>query len=243
MNWPSAVGARGREARHDLERLARRRVRETVELAELADVAALVAVLRVVRDPRPPVARPEAKQVDAPGLIALRAWESELAERDRELDDVAVGRDAACRVPDRVPGRVLGAIHVVLNRVHLHAEWIHEELERAALVVEGVDHDADEVVVPSGVGVAQIGANRPRLRVARVERDEQLIAVLHEVDLRRDLRGLVLARIGFEREIDDERMGPNLVVEHAVDLGAALGVRDRAPERGRRALRFVGVRG
>ena len=39
------------------------------------------------------------------------------------------------------------SIHLVLGHVHLDADGVDEELEGAALVVEGVEDDADEVVL------------------------------------------------------------------------------------------------
>ena len=111
--------------------------------------------------------------------------------------------DLAGRVPDRVPRRALVAIHVVVDQVHLHAERVDEELERAALIVEGVEHDADEIVVERRVAIAQIGANRLRVRIARIERDQELIAVLDEVSRRLDLGRLILARVGFDRQRQD----------------------------------------
>ncbi|MCK7524083.1 MAG: hypothetical protein MZV64_43875 [Ignavibacteriales bacterium] len=52
----------------------------------------------------------------------------------------------AGRLPDGVPGEVLVALELAEVGVGLDAHGIDPELEGPALVVEGVDHEADVVV-------------------------------------------------------------------------------------------------
>jgi len=109
----------------------------------------------------------------------------------------------------------------------LDAERIHEEFERAPLIVEGVEHHADEVVVERGVAIAQIRADLARIGIACVEGDEELVAVLDEVRDGLDVGPRILARKRLDRELQGERVAPDRIVEHAVDRHLGLRVRDR----------------
>ncbi len=165
----------------------------------------------------PVAARIEADHIDAPGLVPLAARETQLVERNRHLHHVARLGDAAGRVPDRVPGRRLAAGDVVVEQVHLHAERVDEELEGPALVVEGVEDDADEVVVPGGVAVREVGADRLWIGVFRLETDVEVTVVVKDQGLGLHRGRLVLRWAGLVAERDDHRALPEALVQPAVD--------------------------
>jgi hypothetical protein len=94
------------------------------------------------------------------------------------------------------------------------------------LIVERVEHDTDEIVVPRRIAIAQIRTYLAGVRIARVEPDHEPGPVLDQVDECLDRRGLVLTGTGLDVEHEDERVAPNSLVEHAVDHYRSRRVRD-----------------
>ena len=149
------------------------------QLRLLAEIAVDAALQAVEADAAALVARIDAQRVDAPGLLAGRRAGSAATRRappSRPRSRSSVS--AAGGGPDGVPGIVLAAGDVVLDQVHLHAQRVDEELEGAALVVEGVEHDADEIVLEGAVAVGEAGADRRRLRIVGPEGDVEVLVVV-----------------------------------------------------------------
>ena len=216
-----------RQRRRDLEVLAGLDAGEPAEFRETAQVAAVVAIADVVRQAVAVVARAETQRVDAPLLHVLAVLEAQRRERDFELDDVAGGVDLAGRVPQAVPRRILVAALLLDDQVHLRAPRVREDFVRAALVVEGVEHQADEIVAPRAVAIAQVRADGRRLRVLGDERDQQVGAVLGQVHRGLDRRRRVFARAGLVGQVELGRLLPKRFVELAVEGRTAGDVGDR----------------
>jgi len=125
--------------------------------------------------------------------------------------------DPARRIPDRIPGSVLPPVDVIVGGVHLHAERVGEELECPALIVEGIEGNAHEVVAPGGIPIAQVGTDRLGVRVFGVEREVEVLTVLDQVDGRLHPGCDVLAGPGFVVEINACGLLPGRLVHDAID--------------------------
>ncbi len=139
-------------------------------------------------------------------------------ERDSDLDDVPVRGRRPLRVHDDVDVVVL-ALRLSEHTVRLHAEWVEEENVRAALVVEGVEVDADIIVVEDLVALRNRRADLVGFVVEAAERDEEGLAVVTEQNLGPLRRLDVVARLNLKEVLEDHSLAPNLVVEFAVDDG------------------------
>jgi hypothetical protein len=242
------VGAMAGHRGIELQVLAGRDPGQAGDLVRLTQQAAPVAV-RVARgDPVPHVARVGAEDVEAPCECAVRPREAELVEGDRELDHVAVARDLARALPDRVPGPVLDAVQLAEDRVGLHAQRVDPELEGAALVVERVELEAHVVVLLEGrdrVPVREVGSDLRRVGVVGVERDVEARLVKGDEAFGPHGRRRVVAGEVLVGQLDDRGVRPCFVVEHAVDPDGGRGVVDfEGPSRGdlARRLRLGGAR-
>ncbi len=122
--------------------------------------------------------------------------------------------------------------------VGLHAERIDAELERAALVVERVDHDPDVIVLDERVGVVavhEVGADVGRRRVVRAEGDVEVRRVVGDEALGLDRRRHVVAGRPLVRQRHDGGRLPGVLVEHAVDLDRGRRAGDGERELGERS--------
>ena len=162
------------------------------------------------------------QQVNAPGLFAVDLRKSQLAEWDLHFNDIALVVNPARRIPDRVPRVVLALRNVVVGEVHLHTKRVGEELERAAAVPVGVNHDPDEIVVECRVAVSEEGTNGFGIRIFRVEGDEQALAVLNNVGDGLDTGREVLARARFGIDIDSRGVLPGVLIDDTVDRDFAI---------------------
>ncbi len=201
----------------DLQVAARRDAFEALDLGELAEVTVDVPVLGIVADPVAEAARVDADRVEPPGLDAPGLREAERRERDRELDHVALGSQAAGGAPDGVPGQIGPAVDVVAGQVHLDAHGVDAEFVGAAAVVEGVEHDAHAVVGVDGIAIRQPAADLPGLGIGGPEGHVELLFAVDEQALGGHRRRHVLARIGLVVEGDRDGARPGGLVEHAVD--------------------------
>ncbi len=95
-----------------------------------------------------------AAEDDVPGLEVL-VGEAQALEGDGHLDRVAFGVDLAVGEEDGVPAVVHVVVAALLDphHVHLDADGIEEEGEGPALLVEGVEHDEDPVVLQAAVAL------------------------------------------------------------------------------------------
>ena len=89
-------------------------------------------------------------QVIGSSEAGKRSEENGIADLD--LVPVSVKRPADYQSASQESSSLAG--DVVVRQVHLHAERVDEELEAASLVVEAVDHDADQIVLVRAVAVA-----------------------------------------------------------------------------------------
>ena len=170
-------------------------------------------------------ARIYTQYIDAPALLAVPLRESQLTQRNLHFDDVTRVRNLSGGVPDGVPRIVFSLVHVIIGQVHLHTQRIRKELERATRIAIGVQHNADEVIVVRRIAVAQVGANGGWIRILRVKRDVQVVAVFNEVGNGLHTRRNVFAGICFDVNIDLKCILPGVVVEDTVDADCLLRAR------------------
>jgi hypothetical protein len=175
---------------------------EAADPPDLADVAVHAALHLLRGQAVAQVARAEAQEVRAPGLDVLAALEAQRRQRDLQLHHEAGVGDPAGRIPDAVPAVVLVAGGVVDHQVHLRAERVDEELVGTTLVVEGVEHHADEVVVVGGVAIAQEGADLLRVRILGDEGDQHVLAVFGDIGGGLHVGRGVLGRARLDAEVD-----------------------------------------
>ncbi len=241
----AGLRAAHRQRRHDLEVAALVRAGEAVVLAPFALEAVGFARHAAAGQLVALVARPVAEQRDAPALLAAAGGEAQGGERDAELDVVAFRRDAARALPQAIPARILlvAAVALVADDVALHAERVRHQLVAAAVVVEGVEEDADPVVVEHRVAVAQVGADPRRVRIGRVERHVQRVGGVADADGGLHRRRDVVAGLDLVGDLLDERALPGRVVELAVDHDAVRQLRDPAAGHVARRRRGGGVLG
>ena len=92
------------------------------------------------------------------------------------------------------------------------------KLERPALIVVGIENDADVVVAPCGVAITQIGANDLRIRVISLERNIEVFTVLNQERGSLDRGRPILGRVSFKVQLKPYGIGPLTGREYAVDL-------------------------
>ena len=212
------VGPTRSQGRHQLDVAPGVGALETGGLRDLAKVAAHTPIHGLAGHPDPVAAGIEADRVEAPGQLFATARKSKLVEGNRHFDDVTFFRDATCRGPDRVPGRCLIAAQIVVEQIHLHAERIDEKLEGPSLIVEGVQHDADEVVVEGRVPIDHVGSNGLRIIVVGLESDIDMTAAVGDQTLGLHRRRDVLARAGLILQVDSGSFLPRRLVELGIDF-------------------------
>ena len=110
-------------------------------------------------------ARDDAGHRDAPRLLRGSA-EAEGLERDGEQHDVAVGREAPLRPPERVVGVVV-VLPFGRDAVALDPERIGEEQVRAPPVLVRVEHQAHHVVFHDGLAPREVARAPCRARPCR----------------------------------------------------------------------------
>ena len=101
-------------------------------------------------EPAQHIARPQTRKADAPNLVAFGVQETQLVERDRHLDQIALVVDAASRIPDHIPGEVLAVVHLAVEAIHLYAAGVDAKFEATPRIVVGVEHDGHVVVLLEG---------------------------------------------------------------------------------------------
>ena len=176
-----------------------------------------------------------AADLEAPGLVGA-AVEAQRLERDDHLHRPAAGEAAGADVPHRVPVAV-GLTLVDDRVVGERAERAGVEHEAAAPVVEGVEADADVVVLPQRGAVAPVLVGDPllgRRRVVDPRADVDVLVVEHQPHV-----GALAGRLPGGRhrldEIAERRvLGVDGLVERAVDVER--GRQPDGPHRGLAAL-------
>src|SRR5262245_36363330 len=157
-----------------------------------------------------------AKEMRVPQL-ALARLVSQRFEGDGDLDRVAfIGHDAL-RFHDDVYAVIL-AVALGEDTVELYAERIEEERVSAAPVVEGVQVEADVIIVKNLIAFGHGRAHLSRF-VRRTKADVQMLLVIAEQDLGRLGRGDVIAGLDLVEILYYRGLGPYVVVEPAVNCG------------------------
>src|SRR5205085_3995838 len=120
-----------------------------------------------------------AKEMRAP-KFAFACLESQRLERDRDLDVETGLVNDAFRFHQQIDAEVFAATFGD-NAVALNSERIEEDLKRFALVVEGIEHEADVVVVENVVALRDRGADSIGL-VSSFECDVEELRIETEQD-------------------------------------------------------------
>jgi len=102
---------------------------------------------------------------------------------------------------------------VAADAVELHAERVDEEQVRAAAIVEGVEHDPDEIVVAERLALGERRADLVRLAVARDKDDVQVIVVVGQVRRRLLARGNAVPRLALDERRDGRLVRTRRAVE------------------------------
>src|SRR5210317_575868 len=97
---------------------------------------------------------------------------------------------------------------VVTRLVHLYTKRIGIELERPALIVVGIENDADVVIAPRSVTVTQVSANDIGIGVISSECNIKAFAVLNQERSGPDGSRLVLSGIGLDVQFEPKRITP-----------------------------------
>jgi hypothetical protein len=236
------ISAARRERGIELDVAARRDAGETGHLVRLAQEAGVVTVAWRRLHPVPVAPGPRPLDDHAPGLLARGFGESERAEGNPDLHGVPVLADPPRRRPDGVPGEVLDPFGGGEERIHLHADRVHAELERTALVVEWIDQDQNVVVARNALEIVPVGVVRPdvlRMGVDRVAGDEQVAAVMRHPAVGLDRRSDIVAGEPLVVERDPGCILPGRLVHPAVEGDLA----QRGLDSVRRRPRQGGTRG
>ena len=165
------------------------------------------------------LAEQDAAQVDAPGRFADRRLEPQLAEWNRNFDVPALVVDRRLVVPHRVPVVVDGAAVFDGVGVLVGAERVGAEIERVAMVVEGVDGDLELIaLVQSGVALHLAGQDAGRIAVPDPDAEIQRLVVVEHAKLGLLGRGFSVLRFALDEVALRRRQRPGLVGQLAVNL-------------------------
>jgi len=162
--------------------------------------------------------RPVAHGHEPPGLGLGTPGEPERREGNGHLHHIAGGGDARPGFPDRIPAPVLVAVHVGIGGIHLNAERIDPELKPTALVVKGIQEEADGVVLERKIAIVEMSADLPGLGILGVERDVDVAIIEGHVGHSLHRRPDVVAGLPFVLDGQPDRFLPDRVVQDAVDL-------------------------
>ena len=168
------------------------------------------------------LAADRAAQLDAPHLIGARRVAQRL-ERNRHLDRPAAVEAAGLRRPTPDSSRCSARLRRRPSSRRA-AERVGVEHEPAAAIVEGVEDDAEVIVLPQLVGVAAQLVGDPllgRRRVPAPRGDVDVVVVEHHPDVGLLGRRLAVARRDLQQAAEAGELLVDLFVEAAVELAAA----------------------
>ncbi len=157
-----------------------------------------------------------APEVNAPQLVFTGNVAQRL-ERNRDFDRVAIFGKDPLRLHDEVQAEVF-ALAFGPDTVGLHAERIEIKLVSSPLIVEGVEENADVVVVPDVVALGDVGAYLCGI-VETVKRDVDKTRVVTKTNFGAIFRDEIVARLNLVEIFKHDGSLPDFVVELAVDRG------------------------
>ena len=188
-----------------------------------------------------------AYEADPPRVRTGGWWKAKAPERNRHPHDVAEAGEAAAGVPDRVETEIV-PLSLGDDAVQLDAERRDEKLVGALAVVEGVEKDADKVVVEDLLPPRHPGADTRRIDRMADEHRIQVGVVIRDVHFgplgggRQVLRLTLEERVGGNplpaisgQEILEPRRRRHVLDREALTRGRRLGLRHRECRRQKRA--------
>jgi hypothetical protein len=119
---------------------------------------------------------------NAPGprLPGIGLFEIQAGERNPHEHNVSLRRAFPPGVPHRIKG-VVGAVLLAPKTIALDAEGIAVKQKRAPLVVEGIEHDLDIVVIAQGIAGQHVRPEQARRLVFTDKRGEEVFAGVAQI--------------------------------------------------------------
>ena len=155
-------------------------------------------------------------EADAPDLVR-GAREAQLRERDTVLGRPAERVHAGGDLPHGIP-RVVGEVAVVAElEIVLHPQRIDVEPEGGAMVVVGVDEDAEVVALGEGIAAAQVVGDLAGLAVEQPHADVQRLVVVEHAHGGGLGDEVPFLRVALAQVGDGRGEHPHGVVQPAVD--------------------------
>ena len=164
-----------------------------------------------------------ALEVDPHDEIAPRT-ESKCLEGNGHLHAPAVLLHPCGRVPDAVPLQIGDPPVVKTLAVVLSGGGVGKEGEPVAVVVEGIEGDAEDIAFPAGEVALQLVDDDPvGFRVVAVDAEVEVVVVKEDADLRPLRGGRPLVRVGLNETGHRNGQGPVGFLQLPVELDGLVG--------------------
>src|SRR6185503_954761 len=136
-------------------------------------------------------------------------------ERNRNLDSVAISRDHPLRFHHQIETEIF-ALAFGPNPICLDAKRIEVKLVSASLIVEGIEENADVVVVPDVVAFRDVRADLGGI-VETVKRDVKKAGVVTKSYFGAVFRDEIVAGLDLVEVFQHNRRFPDFVIEFSID--------------------------
>src|SRR6185369_792322 len=143
--------------RNQLESSFRGNTFKTGKMSRLGKPTVLIAVHRNPHVERIVQTLRATPEVDAPHFVFAGNVAQRL-ERNRDLDRVAIFGDHSLRFHHQIETEIF-SLSLGPNSIGLDAERIEVKLVSTTLIVEGVEENADVIVIPDLIALGDVGAD------------------------------------------------------------------------------------
>src|SRR5262249_38702649 len=157
-----------------------------------------------------------APEMDSPQLVFTRNVTQRL-ERKRDFNRVAIARHHSLRLHHQIQTEVF-ALSFGPDAIRLNAKRIEVKLVSASLVVEGVEENADVIVVPVLIAFGIVGAYLRGI-VVTVEGDIEKPRVITQHDFGAVFRNQIVTGLDLIEVFQHDRRFPDFIVKFAVNYG------------------------
>ncbi len=141
----------------------------------------------------------------------------DLVEGDGHLNLIAGCRQPALGEPDSIPRQVISMIDVVVEGIHLNTEGIDNKLISAPLIIEGVEHDPDPVIVPQFIPIGIPGEYSGGIRIETPKGHQDPLLIPGQPNLGGDRRRGILGGTNLEGDQKLCSITPCRLVDHTVN--------------------------